>query len=240
MIFKRTFPFIFCFLLVSCIKKGEKKAFNVEYHGALKEIMHKGDITAKVNLLDLKKKEHVYAIGALENLKGEIQIFDGKLYNSKVLNNELFISNSFNDNATLLVQAEVEQWVSIPIPENIHKYSELESFIQETVDSDKFSFNGPFPFLVEGVFNSVDWHVINWKEGDLEHSHEKHISSGVNGIKRDVDAIMLGFYSTEHKGVFSHHSSNMHLHFKTSDASIAGHVDDFNLGDKMILKLPKD
>ena len=32
----------------------------------------------------------------------------------------------------------------------------------------------PFPFLIEGNASSLNWHVIDWKKGDTEHTHEKH------------------------------------------------------------------
>ena len=49
---------------------------------------------------------------------------------------------------------------------------------------------------------------------------------------------MVGFYSDAHHGIFTHHSTNMHIHMKTGDHKVAGHVDDLTLGPKMILKLP--
>ena len=40
--------------------------------------MHKGDISGKADMSDFENYKHLYAIGALENLKGEIQIIDGE------------------------------------------------------------------------------------------------------------------------------------------------------------------
>ncbi|MFT5752401.1 MAG: alpha-acetolactate decarboxylase, partial [Dokdonia sp.] len=37
----------------------------------------------------------------------------------------------------------------------------------------------------------------------------------------------------------THHSTNMHMHFKTDDDTMAGHVDDLVLDKKFILKLPR-
>ena len=66
-------------LLFSCVtpKVESNKAnndsliFEVKYFGALKNMMHKGDVSAKADLSDFENSEHLYAIGALENLKGE-------------------------------------------------------------------------------------------------------------------------------------------------------------------------
>ena len=96
----------------------------------------------------------------------------------------------------------------------------------------------PFPFLIEGTPESFDWHVINWPEGDTEHSHEKHIKSGLNGSIESTPVEMLGFYSNAHHAIFTHHTTNMHIHVKTTDNSLAGHVDGLTLGTGMILKIP--
>ncbi len=212
--------------------------FKVEYNGALKNMMHKGDISAKANLKDFGSSEHFYALGALENLKGEVQIFDSKPFNTMVVDSALSFDNSFNKKATLLVYASINKWKSINIPDNVVTYEQLESYIEQTAEENQIQIDEPFPFLIEGTPKSFDWHVINWKDGDIEHSHDKHISSGLNGTIENRQVEMLGFYSDSHHAIFTHHTTNMHIHVKTVDNKIAGHVDDLTLGQEMILKLP--
>jgi len=93
--------------------------------------------------------------------------------------------------------------------------------------------------LIEGTANSFDWHVIDWKVGDKEHSHEKHKTSGLHGTINDRQVELLGFYSNAHHTIFTHHTTNMHIHVRTTDNKLAGHVDDLTLGKRMILKLPE-
>lgn len=38
--------------------------------------------------------------------------------------------------------------------------------------------------------------------------------------------------------VFTHRTTNVHMHFKTKDKSLAGHIDDLKPGENMMLKLP--
>ena len=200
--------------------------------------MHQGDISAKADLKDFENSEHFYAIGALENLKGEIQIFDSKPFNSMVVDSALAFNSSFDIKATLLVHASVDKWLSIKIPDSVVTHEQFESYIEQTAEENQTQIDEPFPFLVEGTIKSFDWHVINWKEGDTEHSHAKHISSGLNGTVENKQVVMLGFYSNSHHAIFTHHSTNMHIHVKTADNKIAGHLDDFTLEKGMILKLP--
>lgn len=216
----------------------ETNKFKVEYYGALKNMMHKGDVTAKVDLTNFENVEHFYALGALENLKGEIQIFDSKPFNTMVLDNILKFDKTFNKKATLLVYASVKKWKSTNIPNSVVTYEQLESFIEQAAKDNKIHIDEPFPFLIEGTPKSLDWHVINWKDGDNEHSHDKHISSGLNGTIENRQVEMLGFFSDSHHAIFTHHTTNMHIHLKTIDNKIAGHVDGLELGKGMILKLP--
>ena len=97
----------------------------------------------------------------------------------------------------------------------------------------------PFPFLIEGSAKSFDWHVVDWKTGEMEHTHEKHKTSGLYGTLQDKQIEMLGFYSNTHHTIFTHRTTNLHIHVKTTDEEVAGHVDDFILGKGMTLKLPE-
>ena len=226
-------------LLFSSCQNADKKATatEVKYSGALKTIMT-GSIQSVINLDSLSTKKQLYALGAVENLEGEIQIFDSKPSNSFVVDSTLKIIDSYQLKAALLVYAEVEEWDSYEIS-NITTKSDLEEKIFETAKSKGINIEKPFPFLLEGTISSLDWHVINWKQGDTIHNHKKHKEAGLNGILRNTGVEILGFYSTKHKAVFTHHTTNMHMHFKTNDNNIAGHIDDLQLDNQLILKLPK-
>jgi acetolactate decarboxylase len=217
--------------------KGER--FKVEYKGALKNIMHKGDISAQVNLKGFQNKKHLFALGAVEQLKGEVLILDGASFISSVQNEELSISNSFDHKATLLVYAQVDKWKSFDIPSKIVSFDTLEKHIEQVAKDNGINTDEPFPLLIKGVANSFDWHVINWKDGDKVHSHEKHITSGFHGTIKNQAVDILGFYSNSHHAIFTHHTTNMHLHVKTTDGKISGHLDGLTLGEGMTLQLPE-
>ncbi len=226
-------------LLFSSCQNTDKKAIatEVKYSGALKTIMS-GSIQSVISLDSLSNKKQLYALGAVENLEGEIQIFDSKPSNSFVVDSTLKIIDSYKLKAALLVYAEVAEWDSYEIS-NITTKNDLEEKIFETAKSKGINIEKPFPFLLEGAVSSLDWHVIKWKEGDIIHNHKKHKEAGLNGTLRNTGVEILGFYSTKHKAVFTHHTTNMHMHFKTDDNNIAGHIDDLQLDNQLILKLPK-
>ena len=117
--------FLILFILITSCNPKSTPSFKVDYKGALKNMMHKGDISAKADLLELKETEHLYALGALENLEGEIQIFDSKSFNTSVIDSSLSFDNSFDKKATLIIYASVDKWKSISIPDNIVSYDQL-------------------------------------------------------------------------------------------------------------------
>ena len=230
--------FLIVFFVLACQQKSkEKKPLEVQYAGALRTIMS-GNIQSVISLDTLSNKKHLYALGAVENLKGEIQLFNSKPFNSFVIDSSLQIKNDFALKASLIVYAEVKEWESFEI-KNCTTKSDLEEQIFKIATEYNIDTNKPFPFLLEGNVKSLDWHVINWKDGDTIHNHKKHKESGLNGTLQNKDVEIIGFYSTKHKAIFTHHTTNMHMHFKTKDGAIAGHIDDLLLNNSITLKLPK-
>ncbi len=223
----------------SCTSTSEtSQNFKVKYNGALKNIMHEGDLSATAQIIDFRYVDHFYALGAVEDLKGEVLILNSKPFIASVQEGTLTIDNTFRHNAALLVYAAVDEWYSFDIPDEVSSYEDLEKHIEQVAKTNGINIDEPFPFLIDGVAKTVDWHVVDWKAGDTEHSHEKHITSGPHGTLTNKPVQILGFYSKSHHAVFTHHTTNMHLHFKTSDGQLAGHLDGMTLGQGMTLKLP--
>jgi len=225
--------------LFSCQSpKEESHQFKVEYNGALKNMMQKGDISGKVELSKFKDVKNFYALGAIENLKGEIQIFNSVPANSYVSKNTIRTDKTFNKRATLLVYASVEKWKNLKIPAEVITYEQFEVFVKKAASENGINVEEPFPFLLEGEIQKFDWHVINWRDGDTIHTHKKHKTKGMHGTIKNKEVEMLGFYSEKHKAIFTHHTRNSHIHVKTSGNGVAGHVDDLLLDIGMTLKLP--
>lgn len=229
---------ILLFAFASCQDKDRKNiSIDVKHSGALRTIIS-GNIQSAISLDTLSEKKNLYALGAVDHLKGEIQIFNSTPSNSFVVDSSLQIKDAFNLKASLLVYAEVKAWDSFQIYNSKTK-NDLEEQIFKIATNNKMNIEKPFPFLLEGTIASIDWHVISWKDGDTIHNHKTHKASGLNGTLQNREVQIIGFYSTKHKAVFTHHTTNMHMHFKTNNNDIAGHIDDLFLNQRVTLKLPK-
>lgn len=237
-------PFLLLICLLSCLPACQAPdrssgGIQVFYHGALKKMMKEGDISSKYNVAELADSSNIFGLGAFENLKGEIQIFNSLPLHSFVHAGSIGLDSSFNIEATLMVYARVPKWHSITFSEQHTSTKRLEKFIAEKAKRQGINIKKPFPFILECSPDILKWHIINWKEGDTEHSHEKHIASGLSGTLKMKKVEIIGFYSSAHKGIFTHHTSNSHMHFKSHDETIAGHVDELIINGGGILKLPE-
>lgn len=215
--------------------------YNIEVwvRGALRDIMHKGDMSSKISLKELSDLPNVYALGAAENLKGEIIIIKSKPYVGTVQKGHLAVDSTFEKGAALLVYSQVNKWISTALPSSIKSVQQLEEFVARAAGEKNINLEKPFPFMLSGKVTSADWHVIDWPAGDKEHTHEKHKKSGLHGNIANQEVQVLGFHSRHHHTIFTHHSTNMHLHLKTADHTLSAHVDDIQPGSAMLLWLPQ-
>jgi acetolactate decarboxylase len=71
-------------------------------------------------------------------------------------------------------------------------------------------------------------------------SHAEHLQAAVQIQRENVDGRLIGFFSTRHHGVFTHHSSNTHIHVVLPDEKLSGHVDNVTIAKEAILMLPAE
>ena len=222
-------------VLFSCRQELEQPAVN--YAGALRTMMS-GDISKKIELDSLSNIPNMYALGAFEGLSGEIQISNGVSFNSRVQDSIVVIEDEINGAASLLVYAQVKEWIDIP---NVafQSTTELENLLSEQAKMNGLDIEKPFPFVMEGKLKALKWHVISWDRNDSIHTHQKHKEAGLNGVIKDATVEIIGFYSNKHKAIFTHHSTNIHMHFIAKEQNLAGHIDEIKSNEPLMLKLPK-
>ena len=200
--------------------------FKVKWKGEMRTVMREGDLRGTTALDTLLKKPHVYAIGPLENLSGEILVLDGQPYISQVRKGRPEVQHSTKEMSAFLVYAQVSKWAETPIPPDIRDQVSLEAFVKETAKENGYDVKEPFPFLLRGNVTNLELHIMN-KAAEEPYSFEDHDRLKARFPLAQADVEILGFYSTRHQGVFTHHDSFTHLHVITKDHSISGHLDSF-------------
>lgn len=221
----RIFIIISILLLTAC-NVNKEDHYKVKHAGAMRDIMHKHDYSAKADLDSIDHK-NLYALGAIEGIKGEVLVWDGSPYMSLEKNGKVAFDND-KHTASLLVYAQVRNWKKTAIT-NATSMVDLEQQLAALGQKK------PFPFIIKGIADSLDWHIVNV---DPKHPDIPHKKTGIQGVITGEQVDILGFYSENAQGVYTHHNSKVHIHFKTQSGALAGHVDGLSLSNVEVL-IPK-
>ena len=93
----------------------------------------------------------------------------------------------------------------------------------------------PFPFLIEGPFQDLRWHVINGPNPEFKGHFKGHGGEPpfiqLKENMEQTSGIIIGFYSANIKEVFTHPGESWHLHILIGD--------EVAVGKGAVLKLPE-
>ena len=181
--------------------------------------------------------ESLYAIGPLERGRGEVSIYDSVPLISQVRDSQTNVSVDFNHSAAFLVYAIVKNWRRVTLRKPVdgeHQLGEqlLPFAVESGIDVDQ-----PFPFLIHCHITQATFHVLsNQSEG--VYSPEAHEKAKVRFPIAGQSVEIIGFYSRRHRGVFTPRDSDFHMHVRTLDNHLSGHLETFSSGPGMMLYLP--
>lgn len=78
---------------------------------------------------------------------------------------------------------------------------------------------------------------MNLPKATVVKSHQDAHQGQVNYTRENVSGDIVGFFSTDHKGIFTHHDTLLHMHYINHDRREMGHLDDLQLTEGSIVKL---
>jgi hypothetical protein len=231
-------------LLASCQTSGVAARAGwrgeIERWGTMREALRDGQDQARVAVATVARPG-VYALGALEGLRGEITVLDGEVWVSEgQLEHPLTTRGRATDaQATLLFAAEVQAWRAIPIAAAVDP-SEFDAFVAEQARAAGLDTARPFPFLVEGGLVQLDLHVIAGECPMRARMLGTEAESPAFELRVDrIEGRLLGLYAQESSGVLCHMGARTHVHaVLAGDGDLTGHVDTVGLAAGAVLKLP--
>jgi alpha-acetolactate decarboxylase len=100
-----------------------------------------------------------------------------------------------------------------------------------------YDLSTPFPFLIGGTFTELTTHVVTPRSSDLTgykpgRNQENYSLSNEKGE-------LLGFYSQQHQGIYTHKDSYIHVHFINNKRTVMGHVDKIAVAkSRLIVRFP--
>jgi len=223
--------------LLSCKSTSEeiKSPEDVVVVGAMKNVMWKGELGGSLSLDSLSRVKGLYGLGPLSYLQGELLLKDGQVFVSRVTSDStMTVEMDSQLTAPFFVYGKVQEWKEVSLPSDTKQMEDLENFIdQQSVDSKR-----PFAFKLEGKVTSAQIHIQNLPEGTVVSSPAEAHQGQTNYMITNQEVEIIGFFSTEHQGIFTHHDSFLHMHLITSDLKQMGHLDHMEIGE-MKLYLPK-
>ena len=232
---KEFFIGILIITLASCsLNKNEPNYSDIKIIGAMKNVMWKGLLGSSISLDTISEKKGLYGIGPESYLTGELLINNGKSYISKVTSDStMIVEKRFNVSAPFFVYGNVNKWTETELPKTIKSIEELEKFI----DKNTLEYKRPFVYRLTGKVSEAIIHIQNLPKGTKVSSPKEAHQGQINYSLKNENVEIIGFFSTEHKGVFTHHDSYLHMHLISKDEQKMGHLDQIEI-EKMKLYLP--
>ena len=248
---QKLFLFILLFNTLFANEIWDKKVYSF---GDLTSLLEYQPTNNSIDLENIQNKNSLYAIGLLENLQGEIQIFNQQPYITSMSNKWIKFDKTFHKKASFLVYSNVQQWQSFKVPNTIYTEKQFEEYLDKTADEYGINTYQPFPFLLEGNIKANEYRIFTFNKNDAircttgtcsykpkdekDASSKKYISSTFQDAMVNTPVTILGFHSLQ-RGQITHKYSYMNMNFITKDKQIAGHCNRIMIGENMVLKLPK-
>ena len=200
--------------------------------GKMREVIGQKKHHGRVELAELVKTEHLYAVGALEGLTGEVTIVDSKIVATLV--NEADAMSPVADplpQATLLVGKVVSQWLEFTIESDIAA-NEFDAYLSKVAEENSVDLSVPTVFTIEGEFSECCFHVINGACPVHAELHGVAMPDNVKpykSTKPKVRGTLVGVYARDAAGVITHPGTTTHTHivFKQTEqsAELTAHVE---------------
>lgn len=210
----------------------------VKYSGKMSKIGQEKRVDAAI-MVDSIKGQHLYAIGPVENLRGEILVWDGKPFVAAITDDKkpYLQKNVQSLKAIFLVYADISQWDTVPLTNKISSLSDLEKTITEAAYQHGIDTATAFPFLIFGKVKEGIGHIMYKDSLVTEITPVTLKEANYKNALSNQYAQMLGFYSQHHQTVFTHHDSFLHIHYRMANKYQAGHLDIVSFDETKPVKL---
>jgi alpha-acetolactate decarboxylase len=212
--------------------------YALRFVGAQRETIMMGKRTALLDLRTLKNRPHVYGIGPIEGLAGEVTIANSRPALARVGADHLVhVAESYDSGVPFFVWAEVPVWQTVAVPSDVRTFKDLETFVGNA--GAKAGLTQAFPFAMTCRPDLIDFHIVDAKP-DTPPGMADHAKIQIQFDLRRQEATLVGFWSSQHQGIFTPMGTNIHVHFQTTDNKLSGHVQSLDMAaGGMTLSLPK-
>jgi acetolactate decarboxylase len=149
----------------------------------------------------------------------------------------LLVNQIWQAEAPFFVYSNVSDWVSFELNVKVENLTDLQQAIERVAIQKGYSLNSPFAFRIVGQINELTTHVVLPRSSEIPGYQSG--KNQVNYTYQNSLGELIGFYSQQHQGIFTHKDSYVHVHYVSDDMTIMGHVDKLLItGQRLKLLLP--
>lgn len=222
MMSKRFLSFFIMLILINGVSQAQQINHQVKIIGEMRNVMWKGQLYGKINLDTITGKKDLYGLGPIEYLAGEIVIMNGKSYKSVVTaDTTMKVEETYDVKAPFFGYATIPLWTERHLPDSILTIQQLEVYLDMTTKKQP----RPFIFKLTGTVELAIIHIVSLPKGTKVSSPDESHKGQRDYELKNEQADIVGFFSTEHKAIFTHHDSFLHMHLMTADKQKMGHLD---------------
>ena len=215
------------------------------HYGGMHETLAKGQHQARVHMGELDDHEHLYAIGALEGLAGEVTILDSVVFATTVTpQGQPRPLDGERVAATMLVGQSVARWTTLPIPEGVTP-ERFDDVIRNSAIAHDIDPATPFMFVVEGTFTDVRLHVLHGACPVHARINKLELAAEQRPYELEIATLrgtMVGVYAADAVGKLTHPATSTHAHLVYVDdvtgERITGHLERVGVGPGATLRIP--
>ncbi|MFN3841060.1 MAG: acetolactate decarboxylase [Cyclobacteriaceae bacterium] len=182
-------------------------------------------------LLDTLTKNNLYGLGPYGKMQGEITIVNGKpLIAEALADGSARVSQTWKAEAPFFVYQQVPEWTSYEFKSKVNDLNDLQTAIEAIANQKGYDLSIPFAFRIVGTIPMLTTHIVTPRSPDVPGYQAG--KNQINYTLTHTKGELIGFYSQHHQGVYTHKSSNIHIHFVSHDFTQMGHVDKISLSDE--------
>ena len=221
--FKRILLGLIILTLTNCMTKAQQTTNEVKIVGQMKNVMWKGQLYGNINLDTIAEKTNLYGLGPVEYLAGEVLIIEGKSYKSTVTSDSTMkVEETYDIKAPFFGYATISKWTEQNLPDSVQTIQQLELYLDNITKSSP----RPFMFKISGTVEQATIHIVNLPKGSEVSSPDEAHKGQKNYALKNEQSEIIGFFSTEHKAILTHHDTYLHMHLITKDRQKMGHLDE--------------
>lgn len=227
-------------------EQAEPKSKLIQY-GRMREVIGMQKHHGRIALAEATSQPHLYAVGALEGLTGEVTVLDGAVVATTVDEAHQLQPVEVNPErqATLLVGNHISAWTDHMVSKAVPS-EEFDAYIEQLASQQGIDTSKPFVFTASGDFIDVRLHVIQGACPVHAKLHGTELSENekpFEGSYSRLNGTLVGVFAKNAAGELTHPDTSTHTHVvfnePTSDARVTAHVEQTGLEEGAVIRLPK-